>query len=209
MIKSLTLSSLALERGGRALFSNLDLCLKAGEALSLVGPNGAGKTTLLRAIAGFISPMKGEIRFLDAGTQPLPQETLGDLIHFVGFHEGLKGTRTAREELLFQAGWFGGNDASAMSAAKRLSLIPLLDLETRKLSAGQRRRLSLARLLSAPRPIWLMDEPLSPLDSERREQVGELMSEHLATGGLILAAVHDPLPVPSLSLNIRDFQEGF
>ena len=113
----------------------------------------------------------------------------------VGHHDGLKSNRTAREELLFQARWCGGGAAAALAAAERLAITRLLDLEVRVLSAGQRRRLALARLIGSPRPLWLLDEPLAPLDATHRERMGQIMAEHLAAGGLILAAVHDPLPI--------------
>ena len=116
--------------------------------------------------------------------------------------EGFRGGRTARAERGFQAGWFGAEPAAIAAAARRLDLTPLLDLEVRVLSAGQRRRLALAALVAARRPLWLMDEPLAPLDARRRAQAAEVMAEHLAQGGLILAAVHDPLPIPARTLTV-------
>ena len=133
---------------------------------------------------------------------PRPQARAEGL-HTLGHLDGLKVSRTAWEELRFWVDWMGGNQASARSAVERLEISALLDLEVRRLSAGQRRRLALARLLAAPRPLWLLDEPLSPLDSTWRQRFGDIMAEHLAGGGLILAAVHDPLPLASLSLEIK------
>jgi heme exporter protein A len=123
-------------------------------------------------------------------------------LHLLGHHEGLKPQRTARQELGFQVEWLGGSAAAMDAAVERLRLAPLLDLETRKLSAGQRRRLSLARLVAAPRALWLLDEPLAPLDEAWRGVAAELMAEHMAGGGMILAAVHDPLPVPARPLDL-------
>src|SRR5205085_6697540 len=111
-----------------------------------------------------------------------------------------KAARTAREELTFWSRWCGGSDIT--EAAAGLDLTALLDLEVRRLSAGQRRRLALARLLAAPRPLWLLDEPLSPLDARWRVGFGALMQAHLDGGGMIVAAVHDPLPIPARSLEI-------
>ena len=108
--------------------------------------------------------------------------------------------RTAREELAFQAAWCGGADIAP--AVEALGLAPLLDLETRKLSAGQRRRLSLARLIAAPRGLWLLDEPLAPLDARWRGVATQLMREHLAGGGMMIAAVHDPLDLPCRLLDV-------
>ncbi len=203
MIHTLALTSLTLARGERTLFRDLSLALSAGEAVALTGANGAGKTSLLRAVAGFLRPEAGEIAFHDADQNALdPTEARARQVHMLGHLEGLKGTRTAREELTFQAEWLGRGHHSIDEAVRAVGLKPLLDLEVRKLSAGQRRRLALARLVAAPRALWLLDEPLSPLDTRWREAVGELMRRHLDGGGLILAAVHDPLPIPARVLDV-------
>ena len=198
MIEALTIDGLALKRGGRLLFSGLDLHLARGQAAALVGRNGAGKTSLLRAIAGLVRPEAGVIAF--GGVEA--EEARADHIHFAGHQEGQKPARTAWEELSFWTRWSGGSHETAREAAARLDLTRLLELEVRRLSAGQRRRLSLARLLAAPRRLWLLDEPLSPLDAEWRARFGELMTDHMAQGGLIVAAVHDPLPIPALDVAI-------
>lgn len=208
MIARLTVARLALSRGERRVFDGLSFGLQSGEVVALTGANGAGKTSLLRAIAGFIRPDAGEIGFSEANGEPLDAEDVrARHIHLLGHHEGLKPARTARQELAFQAGWLGGAEtgrdrARTDEAVTRLGLSPLLDLETRKLSAGQRRRLSLARLIAAPRALWLLDEPLAPLDAGWRDVAAGLMREHLKTGGLILAAVHDPLPVRARALDL-------
>ncbi len=193
----LTVTNLSLSRGERVLFRDLSFGLAPGQAIALTGANGAGKTSLLRSIAGFIRPDVGDILI---GGQP-PAEAR-DRLHFLGHQDGLKGQRLAREEVDFQARWLGADASGVVRAEEVLGLAPLLDLETRKLSAGQRRRLALARLIAAPRPLWLMDEPFAPLDARWREALGRLMADHLATGGAILAAVHDPLPIPVDSLDL-------
>jgi heme exporter protein A len=198
MIGALELREVGLSRGGRRLFAGLSLRLSAGEACALTGANGAGKTSLLRAVAGLVAIEAGEIDFGGAD----PAEARADGLHLAGHHDGLKPARTAREELSFWSAWSGGSADSARAAAQALELERLLDLEVRRLSAGQRRRLALARLLAAPRPLWLLDEPLSPLDAAWRARFGEMMQTHLAGGGLILAAVHDPLPITARSLEI-------
>jgi heme exporter protein A len=198
MTSRLEIAGVGLSRGGRVLFRGLDLSLEAGEACALTGRNGSGKTTLLRAVAGLVAPDAGTIGF---GAVDSAQARAEDL-HLLGHLDGLKTGRTAREELAFWSRWMGGSEAGAKAAAERMEITPLLDLEIRRLSAGQRRRLALARLIAAPRPIWLLDEPLSPLDAGWRARFGEIMGEHLKTGGLILAAVHDPLPIAARTLEI-------
>ena len=194
----LNVSSLTLSRGERVLFRDLSFSLASGEALALTGANGTGKTSLLRAIGGFIRPDAGSIAF----TAAEPAEARATHLHWLGHLDGLKGGRTAREELGFQAAWLGADRDGIAAAIDLLALEPLLDLEVRKLSAGQRRRLALARLIASPRPLWLLDEPLSPLDARWRAAVGVLMQAHLDKGGAVLAAVHDPLPVTARSLEI-------
>jgi heme exporter protein A len=199
VITRLRLQGLSVQRGARVLFQGLDLELAAGEAAALVGPNGSGKTSLLRVIAGFISPIAGAVRFDGAAGTLEPADARRDC-HLVGHEDGLKPTRTAREELFFWARWTGSNGEDAVAAAARLGVERVLDLEARRLSAGQRRRIALARLIAAPRRLWLLDEPLAPLDPSFRSRFGEIMAAHLAEGGLILAAAHDPLPVSARQL---------
>jgi len=199
MIARLDLADVALRRGGRLLFEGLSLSLAAGEACALTGANGAGKTSLLRAVCGLVPLEAGRIGF--GGLDPTEARSSG--LHLAGHQDGLKPARTAREELGFWSRWCGGDAAAETEAARALDLGPLLDLEVRRLSAGQRKRLALARLIAAPRPLWLLDEPLSPLDAGWRARFGEMMAAHLKAGGLILAAVHDPLPIPARSLEIK------
>lgn len=198
MIARLTLDGLTVRRGERVLFRDLSATVEAGRALVLTGANGAGKTSLLRTIAGFIRPEAGTVGFGDLE----PEEARGTQVHLLGHLDGLKGGRRARDELDFQARFLGADDAGIATAVERLGLKPLLDLEVRKLSAGQRRRLAFARLLAAPRALWLLDEPFAPLDMKWRAVLGEVLSEHLSGGGIIVAAVHDPLPIPVGTLDL-------
>jgi len=202
VLRVVLIKDLAITRGERRLFSNLDLKLGASEAAVLVGRNGAGKTSLLRAVAGLLRPAEGTIAFEgDAGLMEA-DAARAEQLHLLGHQDGLKSSRTAWEELRFQTLWTGGTEETARAAAKRFDLMRLLDLEVRRLSAGQRRRLALARLAASPRALWLLDEPMAPLDAGQRAAFGEVMREHLAGGGMILASVHDPLPIPTRAVEI-------
>ncbi len=170
--------------------------------MALTGANGAGKTTLLRVVAGLAAPMAGSVRFEGPEGLLPSDDARRDGCHLVGHQDGLKSARAAGAELEFQVQWTGGNRAAAVDAAARLGLTRLLTLPVRVLSAGQRRRLALARLIASPRSLWLLDEPLSPLDAESRALFGEIMGEHLGRGGLILAAVHDPLPIAARPIRV-------
>jgi len=194
----ITADSLTVSRGERVLFRDLSFHIAPGEAVALTGANGAGKTTLLRTLAGFIRPDAGTVTFADID----PAEARAHRIHWLGHLDGLKTGRRAREELDFQARWSGAEADGIAAAIAGLALEPLLDLEVRKLSAGQRRRLAFARLIAAPRPLWLLDEPFAPLDTRWRAALGLMMQAHLDRGGAILAAVHDPLPVAARALDI-------
>lgn len=200
MITAVILDGLTIERGGRTLFTALSAAVRAGEALAVTGANGAGKTSLLRALAGFIRPIAGRITF--AGCADVSEARRAHM-HLIGHQDGLKGQRTALEELLFQARWCGASRGAALFAAERLGVRRQLGLEVRRLSAGQKRRLALARLVAAPRALWLLDEALAPLDAEGRALMGEIMAEHLAGGGLVIAAAHDPLPIAAGNLELR------
>jgi heme exporter protein A len=203
MIWRLTVENLTLARGERQLFEGLGFTLSRGEAAALTGANGAGKTSLLRAVAGLLRPEAGRIHFQDmAGAEIEADVARSQGLHLFGHHDGLKSTRTAGEELRFWTRWAGGDLTSLTKAVDTLQLDPVLALEVRKLSAGQRRRLALARLIAAPRPLWLLDEPMAPLDQERRTLFGALMQAHLDGGGMILAAVHDALPIPVRELKV-------
>ncbi|HEY3887980.1 MAG TPA: heme ABC exporter ATP-binding protein CcmA [Caulobacteraceae bacterium] len=202
MISAVSIDGLGVARGDRPLITGFSLAIEAGEAVVLAGRNGAGKTSLLRAIAGLIRPSGGRVVFRDGEAEIPPEDAVARDAHLIGHQDGLKLARTAWDEVLFQVLWSGGSAASATAACARLGLTSLLGLQVRKLSAGQRRRLALARLAASPRSLWLLDEPLAPLDRDQRGVVGALMAEHLAGGGLILAAAHDPLPVPARLVEI-------
>ena len=202
MISGLAVQGLSIARGDRLLFEGLDFEVRVGEAVVLTGANGAGKTSLLRAIAGLLRPAAGRVVFAGPDGDLDADEARREGLHFVGHQDGLKSARTARHELAFQARWTGASEHQIHHAIEVLGLTPLLDLEVRVLSAGQRRKLALVRLIASPRPLWLLDEPMAPLDTVRRKIFGELMEAHIEDGGLILAAVHDPLPLPTRAVAV-------
>jgi len=196
----LKVNDLRLVKGYKLLISGLNFEIAAGEALSLYGENGVDKTTLLRTLAGLGAADGGTIAFTADNAAVDAEEARVRHVHFLGHHDALSPARTVAQELVFQASYLGG-DAGA--AIEPLRLKPLMDLETRHLSAGQKRRLSCARLLMAKRALWLLDEPMAPLDVEHRALLGGLMQAHLDDGGMIVAAVHDPLPFETRTVRLE------
>ena len=178
-------------RGGREVFSGLDFAADSGEALAVTGPNGAGKTSLLRLIAGLLAPAGGAID-LDGGEAEL---TLPEQAHYLGHRDALKPALSVMENLSFWRDFLGGDAGDAGQSLARVGLDHATHLPAAFLSAGQRRRLSIARLLSVRRPIWLLDEPTSALDAPGQEMFAGLMRDHLAGGGMIVAATHAPLGI--------------
>ncbi len=201
-LAKLSVSDLCVSRGGRTLFSGLSFEVISGQALALTGENGAGKTSLLRAIAGLLRPTGGRIDFSGAADANDSSEVVRSQSHLLGHADGFAGALTARAELGFALDWTGGSWDAALPVIEMLNLARALDLPTRQLSAGQRRRLAVVRLIAAPRALWLLDEAAAPLDAAGRVWFGAAMAAHLERGGLIVAAAHDPLPVPATVLRI-------
>jgi heme exporter protein A len=185
---TLAAEGLACRRGGRLIFSELGLSLGNGEAIALTGRNGAGKSSLIAMLSGRLRPAAGHIGL--TGFEDLP---IAEAAHLVGHRDGLKTALTASENLAFAQALLGRAAASPAAALEAVGLPHVGDLPVGYLSAGQRRRVALARLLVAPRPIWLLDEPLAALDAGSQAMLTELMRGHLAAGGAILAATHGPL----------------
>lgn len=180
-------AGLSCVRSGREVFAGLEFAVDAGEALLVLGPNGAGKSSLLRLIAGLVRPATGRLA-LDDGD---PELTLPEQAHYLGHQDAVKPSLTVAENLAFWSRFLGGTgDAGALAA---VGLDRLSGLPAAFLSAGQRRRLSIARLLAARRPIWLLDEPTSALDSASQERLSGIMRDHRAGGGIIVAATHGPI----------------
>lgn len=185
--------NLACVRGGRRLFDHLDFTLGSGQSLAVTGPNGAGKSSLLRLIAGLLQPAEGRLR-LDGVPAEQP---LGRLVHLVGHLDGVKAALTVGENLAFMRALLDGDDNGHPHALVALGLSRLEHFPAGMLSAGQKRRLALARLLVVSRPLWLLDEPLTSLDAEGQDAFAAIARTHLAKGGLIVAATHAPLGLPA------------
>ncbi len=175
-------------RGDRLVFAALSFTLAPGGALLLRGPNGTGKSSLLRMLAGLLPPAQGELLWANAPVQPA-QEDHRTRLHYVGHLDAVKPALTARETLGFWAGMAGqGNRVDA--ALDTFGLRHLADIPGRFLSAGQKRRLNLARLAAIPAPLWLLDEPSVSLDVESVALLAGLIAAHGRRGGLIIAASH-------------------
>jgi heme exporter protein A len=187
----LAVDHLACRRAGRRVFDDLSFRLGPGEALAVTGRNGAGKSTLIGAVAGLVQRHSGEISATGIGAR-----TLAESLHLVGHRDGLKGSLSVAENLAFAAALLGEPALAPAEALARVALPGAATLPVAYLSAGQRRRVALARLLVARRPLWLLDEPLTALDAAAQALLAGIMAEHLAGGGLILAATHAPLPIP-------------
>ena len=185
-------------RGGREVFSDLDFDAASGEALAITGPNGSGKTSLLRLIAGLLTIEGGTVG-LEGGEAEL---TLAEQAHYLGHRDALKPSLSVKENLAFWLGFLGGEASDPAESLAAVGLGHAAHLPAAYLSAGQRRRLSIARLLTVRRPIWLLDEPTSALDSVGQSIFASLMTDHLSRGGLIVAATHAPLGIAARELRM-------
>lgn len=195
----LVATELACRRGGRLIFDQLGFALAGGEALALTGRNGAGKSSLIAMLCGRLRPDAG--RFAVEGGEDAP---LAELSHLVGHRDGLKTALTARDNLGFAQDLLGDPGLDPSAALERVGLPHVAALPVGYLSAGQRRRVALARLLVSRRPFWLLDEPMSALDVAAQAMLSGLMQEHCDQGGAILAATHGPLGLA----NARELRIG-
>ncbi len=189
----LIVDNLSVERGGRLVLERLSLAVAAGECLIVRGANGAGKSTLLRAVAGLIRPVAGAVR-VEGGSA---EREVGEQCHYVGHGNGQRPGQTAAGAVAFWAAFLGEPlmAGSATAILDRLHLGHLSGMATGMLSAGQQRRLAFARLLAAPRPIWLLDEPTVALDARAQATMEDLITEHVSKGGMALVTTHAPLAV--------------
>jgi heme exporter protein A len=175
--------------GGTHVIRGVDIEIEDGQFAVLVGPSGCGKSTLLRMIAGLVHIAGGRLE-LDGGEA---DASIGEQSHYIGHQDSVKPSLTVGENLKFWARYLGAIESTIDSALQAVELAPLADLPAAYLSAGQRRRLSIARLVAVPRPLWLLDEPTSALDVPSQNRLADLMRSHLAGGGMIVAAAHGPI----------------
>jgi len=192
----LSAKNLTLIRGESCLFQGLEFALNPGELLLLDGPNGSGKTSLMRAIAGMLSLETGEIFWNDVPVDGQRQEFHGSLV-WLAHRTGLKGDLTLVENLRFEGSLRRQANTDPEVIYERLGITRLKRLALRSLSAGQQRRVALARMLMANVPLWLMDEPFTNLDREGRQLVMDLTQEHLASGGMCVMAAHQDVELDS------------
>lgn len=193
----LTVDNLRCDRGGRRIFDNVSFVLSPGEALVVTGRNGAGKSTLLAILSGQLRQSGGKIE-----VSGVSERTLPECLHLIGHREALKAAMTARENLDFARDLLGDPRMGAPEALDRVGLAHAADAPVAYLSAGQKRRVALARLMVAHRPLWLLDEPTSALDIASQQILFELLNEHTRSGGLVIAATHQELPLD----NVRELR---
>jgi heme exporter protein A len=190
--KVLTAEDVAVFRGERLVFRDLSLTVPSGGALVLAGPNGSGKSTLLRLLAGLVRPAAGRLLWDGA-------DVLSDLaghgrqVAYLGHQDAVKPGLTVTENLRFAA---AVSERSILVALEAVGLEALADLPARLLSAGQKRRLALSRLVLSSAPLWLLDEPTLGLDTASIDRFGGLLARHRDAGGMVVAATHVPLPLP-------------
>ena len=181
---------LACERGGRLVFAGLNFALAGGEALVVTGRNGAGKSSLLRVLGGLLRKSAGRLD-LSGGAD---EATLAEQSHYLGHLDAVKPSLSVSENLRFWTTYLGAPRGAAIGPAlDAVDLAGLADLPAAYLSAGQKRRLSIARLVAVLRPVWLLDEPTSALDTQSQDRLAGLMRDHLGSGGMIVAAAHGPI----------------
>ena len=187
----LSAQALCCQRGGRSIFEGLGFSVAGGEALLVTGRNGAGKSSLLRMIAGLLRIAGGTLSLAGGDSE----RSIGEQAHYLGHSDALKPALTVEENLAFWAAWLGGGGEPPLEALGAVGLDSLAGLPAAYLSAGQKRRLSIARLVAVKRPLWLLDEPTSALDTASQAVLLDLMRGHLAGGGMMIAATHLPLGI--------------
>ncbi|CAA7624474.1 heme ABC exporter ATP-binding protein CcmA [Magnetospirillum sp. UT-4] len=190
-------------RGGRVVFAHLDFRVGPGEALMLLGPNGSGKSSLLRVMAGLLKPAAGQLTWGE-GEAGDDAEAHAARTHYVGHHDAVKPVLTVAENLRFWARLHephAGKAAGAVEhALERFGLAHLRDIPGKMLSAGQKRRTNLARLLAAPSPLWLLDEPTTALDRASIAVLEDVFAGHRAQGGMVVLSTHQDVALPGAAV---------
>lgn len=199
--------ALSARRGEDLLFRDIGFTLAAGEALIVTGPNGSGKSTLLRVLAGLLAQESGTVRFIDGGEARPAREAC----HYLGHRNAMKRELTVSENLAFWADFMAKEGATSgldiEEAAEAVGLPGITHLPFGYLSAGQQRRMAMAKLLVAHRPVWILDEPTAALDVKADQMFAGLCQAHLATGGMLIAATHQPLGIENVkTLVMRGFE---
>lgn len=195
-------------RGGRRVFQGLDFAVERGGALLLTGPNGSGKSSLLRMMAGLLKPASGQLAWNGRAVSDDPEGFRADL-HYVGHLDAVKPVLKVAENLTFWAGLRQGDSARPIDALSRLALAPLADMPARLLSAGQRRRLTLCRLMTSPAALWLLDEPTVGLDKDSLAALEAAIAEHRAADGMVVVATHTAIDIADAErLKLQDYEAG-
>lgn len=200
-------SELTCLRGGRLVFTGLTFRVAPGDALTLLGPNGSGKSSLLRIMAGLLKPFRGTLAWEDAALSEDP-DVHRRRTHYVGHQDAVKPVLTAAENLAFWAALGGADDPArrARAALERLGVPHIAGVPGRYLSAGQKRRLNLARILAAPARLWLLDEPTVALDRAAVRLLEEIIAEHRAGGGMVVLSTHTDIAMDGArTLHLDDF----
>lgn len=188
----LTGSNLTCIREERLLFDELNIEINAGDIVQVEGPNGSGKTSLLRILAGLSQPFEGKIRFKEQETQQCREEFHQNLLYF-GHLPGVKGEMTAEENLCFNLALHGLNTDEASSNLTKVNLLGFEDSQASHLSAGQHRRIALARLYQSQAPIWILDEPFTAIDKQGVASLEQLFIQHANRGGCVVLTTHQDL----------------
>ena len=199
--QELQASNLAVFRGEHCLFAGLNLAVGRGQVLQVSGDNGSGKTTLLRGLCTFVPLEEGSVSWRGV-TLPEKRDQFFSELTYIGHHEGLKGDLSVIENLQASASLSGADSSLIPASIDRVGLSVQAELPCRALSAGQRRRVTLARLLVAQTPLWILDEPLTSLDVHGKALVESLITEHVGNGGIVVYTTHQPLTLGDCDVQV-------